>query len=167
MRFTLLFLLLVAVPSAAQAPSPSALTPDDYRVDARSIEPLIAAQYAYLDRFEGGLAPISPRSRAEAEQVKTDAAKTRADAQKTQAVAAQTDFDVILVMLLARDRSEDRLLGDVPALMNARPVAIRQTRQQNLVQTHDELVVERGPENLVFEIRVHPGKWARHRLSTP
>jgi hypothetical protein len=42
MRLGLLFLLLVTVPSAAQAPSPSALTPDDYRVDARSIEPLIA-----------------------------------------------------------------------------------------------------------------------------
>jgi len=64
-----LFLLLVTVPSAAQAPSPSALTPDDYRVDARSIEPLIAAQYAYIDRFEDGRAPISPRLRAEAEQV--------------------------------------------------------------------------------------------------
>src|SRR5476649_314856 len=69
MRFNLLFLLLVAVPRAAQAPSPSALTPDDYRADARSIEPLIAAQYAYVDRFEGGLAPISPRLRAEVEQV--------------------------------------------------------------------------------------------------
>jgi carboxyl-terminal processing protease len=69
MRLNLLFLLLIAVPSAAQAPSPSGLTPDDYRADARSIEPLIAAQYAYLDRFERGLAPISPRLRAEAEQV--------------------------------------------------------------------------------------------------
>jgi C-terminal processing protease CtpA/Prc len=69
MRLSLLFLLLVAIPWAAQAPSPSALTPDDYRTDARSIEPLIGAQYAYVDRFEGGLAPISPRLRAEAEQV--------------------------------------------------------------------------------------------------
>src|SRR5437764_12900478 len=69
MRLNLLFLLLIAIRWADQAPSPSSLTPDDYRADARSIEPLIAAQYAYLDRFEGGVAPVSSRLRAEAEQV--------------------------------------------------------------------------------------------------
>ena len=69
MQLNCSFLLLVAIPWVGQALSPSALTPDDYRADARSIEPLLAAQYAYLDRFEGAAAPISSRLRAEAEQV--------------------------------------------------------------------------------------------------
>jgi hypothetical protein len=41
----------------------------DYRSDALAVEPLINRYYAYLDRFEGGAAPISERLRAEAAQV--------------------------------------------------------------------------------------------------
>src|SRR3569623_1218459 len=59
-------LLLIAAAPAATAPAPG---PEDYRADARSIEPLIDSTYAYLDRFPGGVAPISPKLRAEAEQV--------------------------------------------------------------------------------------------------
>ncbi|MEA2998232.1 MAG: hypothetical protein QOK17_65 [Sphingomonadales bacterium] len=58
----MLLLFLAAAPAA----EPSA---DDYRVDARSVAPLIQDTYAYLDRFPGGVAPRSPKLEAEAEQV--------------------------------------------------------------------------------------------------
>jgi carboxyl-terminal processing protease len=53
-----------AAPAAAEAVSAA-----DHRSDALAIEPLINRHYAYLDRFEGGAAPISERLRAEAAQV--------------------------------------------------------------------------------------------------
>jgi carboxyl-terminal processing protease len=57
--------LLVALPAAAAAPSTSV----DYRADARSIEALINAHYAYLDRFHGARMPLTERLRAEAGRV--------------------------------------------------------------------------------------------------
>jgi peptidoglycan hydrolase-like protein with peptidoglycan-binding domain len=53
----------------APAPAAAALEAAEYRADALAIEPLINRHYAYLDRFEGGAAPIGERLRAEAAQV--------------------------------------------------------------------------------------------------
>lgn len=63
-----LFVVLtcVALPARAQQAGP---TPEAFRADALSIEALINSQYAYLDRFPDGAAPISPVLRAEAEAV--------------------------------------------------------------------------------------------------
>lgn len=64
-----LFLTLAcALPGAASArqAEPDAAA---YRQDALSIEPLINSQYAYLDRLPGGVMPMSPVLRAEAEAV--------------------------------------------------------------------------------------------------
>lgn len=59
---TLLFVLSwAAVPARAQEPSP-----DAFRADALSIEALVSAQYAYLDRLPDGAMPMSPVLRAEA-----------------------------------------------------------------------------------------------------
>lgn len=66
----LLTLLLVfscaALPARAQQAGP---TPDAFRADALSIEPLINARYAYLDRFPGEVMPMNAVLRAEAEAV--------------------------------------------------------------------------------------------------
>ncbi len=56
------------LPLAALAQT-SAPTAEDFRSDARSIEALIAANYAYLDRFPLGQAPMTERLRAEADVV--------------------------------------------------------------------------------------------------
>ncbi len=56
--------LLLAGGVAAQDPRPA-----DYRTDALSIEPLINANYAYLDRFADGHAPVSETLRQEARSV--------------------------------------------------------------------------------------------------
>jgi len=60
--------LACAMPGAASAQQtePEAAA---YRQDALSIEPLINSQYAYLDRFPGGVMPMSAVLRAEAEAV--------------------------------------------------------------------------------------------------
>ncbi len=42
---------------------------EKFRADARSIEQLINDNYAYLDRFESQVAPVSAKLRAEADQV--------------------------------------------------------------------------------------------------
>lgn len=57
-----LALALIAAPALAQEAA-------DYRADALSIEGLINSQYAYLDRLPGGVMPMSPELRAEAEAV--------------------------------------------------------------------------------------------------
>ena len=64
MRYLLLILLLIAAPLSAQTP-----TPADYAADARSIEALLNADYAYLDRFPGGKMPMTDKLRAEAAAV--------------------------------------------------------------------------------------------------
>ncbi len=58
-------------PSSAAEPAPveAAARAAEYRADALAIEPLINRHYAYLDRFEGGAAPVGERLRAEAAQV--------------------------------------------------------------------------------------------------
>ncbi|MEO8176294.1 MAG: PDZ domain-containing protein [Sphingomicrobium sp.] len=56
-----LALLCLAVPAAAEP-----LSPADYAADARSINSLVNANYAYLDRFPGGRMPISAKLQAEA-----------------------------------------------------------------------------------------------------
>src|SRR3954469_22972775 len=63
-RSLLIPLALCAAPLAAQT-----LTADDYRADARSIEPLIGRVYAYPERLPGGHYRLPERLRAEAEQV--------------------------------------------------------------------------------------------------
>ena len=62
----LLVLSCAALPARAQQAGP---TPDAFRADALSIEPLINARYAYLDRFPGEVMPMSAVLRAEAEAV--------------------------------------------------------------------------------------------------
>jgi carboxyl-terminal processing protease len=52
-------------------------TAEDYRNDARSIDGLIAANYAYLDRFPSGQAPMTERLRAEADAVHDSATLLR------------------------------------------------------------------------------------------
>ncbi|RZJ88591.1 MAG: peptidase S41 [Brevundimonas sp.] len=59
-------LLPFAGPVHAQTPD---LPPEAFRADARSIEGLINANYAYLDRFPDGAMPMSDVLRAEAEAV--------------------------------------------------------------------------------------------------
>lgn len=61
--------LTAAFPATAQTPALAAQTAPDaaaFREDALSIQPLIDAQYAYLDRFPGGAMPMTPELRAEA-----------------------------------------------------------------------------------------------------
>jgi hypothetical protein len=65
----LLFALgCVAAPARAQT-DPATPTPEAFRADARSIEALVNSRYAYLERFPGGVMPMSPVLRAEAEAV--------------------------------------------------------------------------------------------------
>ena len=68
MRLLLLLAALLPLAGAAHAQT-SALTPEAYRDDARSIEGLINSRYAYLDRFPGGVMPMSDTLRSEAEAV--------------------------------------------------------------------------------------------------
>lgn len=63
--FSLLLGLACALPGAASA-RPSEPDAVAYRQDALSIETLINSQYAYLDRFPGGVMPMSPVLQAEA-----------------------------------------------------------------------------------------------------
>lgn len=60
------YALLFMVESAV---SPALPTPEDYREDARSIEPLINDTYAYPERLSGKKFVLSPKLKAEAEQV--------------------------------------------------------------------------------------------------
>lgn len=68
MRILLILAALLPFAGAAQAQTPE-LPADAYREDARSIEGLINANYAYLDRFPGGAMPMTDRMRTEAEAV--------------------------------------------------------------------------------------------------
>lgn len=65
--------MAVAAPITATAQTTAQTAPvldaSDYREDALSIQPLIDAQYAYLDRFPGGVMPMSSQLQAEAEAV--------------------------------------------------------------------------------------------------
>lgn len=61
----LVFLAFAALPARAQTRSAEP-PPEAYRADALSIEALVNAQYAYLDRFPGGIMPMSPALRTEA-----------------------------------------------------------------------------------------------------
>jgi carboxyl-terminal processing protease len=65
----LLILAWIALLGAAPVADVEALAPTDYRQDARSIEGIVNAHYAYLDRFTGTHMPVSPALRAEAERV--------------------------------------------------------------------------------------------------
>jgi hypothetical protein len=69
-----------------------AQTPEEYRQDARSVEDTINAEYAYLDRFDGGTAPISELLHAQAEAV-TDQRSLLAYAER--ALAALSDHHAI------------------------------------------------------------------------
>lgn len=64
----LLVLMCGAFPAGAQTP-PVEPQPETFRTDALSIEALVKAQYAYLDRFPDGTMPMSPVLHAEAEAV--------------------------------------------------------------------------------------------------
>ena len=68
-----------------------------------------------------------------------------------------TDLDVLLGVFLTRDGREQHDFRCVLANRDARTVAIHQTGQQHLVRGGDELLVERGPEGRLFEIRIHSG----------
>lgn len=68
-RLAVLASLIAALPPAATAQTGPAPDADAFRADALAIEPLINARYAYLDRFPGGVMPMSAPLRAEAEAV--------------------------------------------------------------------------------------------------
>ncbi|MFC7379631.1 S41 family peptidase [Brevundimonas sp. GCM10030266] len=68
MRLLLLLAALLPFAGSAQAQT-AALTPEAYRADALSIEGLVNSQYAYLERFPGGVMPMSDVLRAEAAAV--------------------------------------------------------------------------------------------------
>lgn len=59
------------VPAAFMLVAAAELKPADYAADARSIETIVNAQYAYLDRFAGGRMPMTDKLRAEASAVST------------------------------------------------------------------------------------------------
>lgn len=65
MRILLILAALLPFAGAVHAQSPE-LPPEAYREDAQSIEGLVNSQYAYLDRFPGGVMPMSEALRAEA-----------------------------------------------------------------------------------------------------
>lgn len=74
MRRVLAILLaagLVAMPAPARPQVGAAAAPSaaEFRADALSIEALVNANYAYLDRFESGAMPMSPELRREADRV--------------------------------------------------------------------------------------------------
>jgi hypothetical protein len=58
MRFGAAAFALVAAPVLLGAAAPA---PVDYAADAKALDALIAANYAYLDRFPGGVAPASAK----------------------------------------------------------------------------------------------------------
>ncbi len=62
---------LSIVPAAFMLVAADELKPADYAADARSIEAIVNAQYAYLDRFPGGRMPMTDKLRAEANAVST------------------------------------------------------------------------------------------------
>ena len=62
----LLFLLSMLISASLRA---QAITPADFATDARSIEALVNANYAYLDRFPDGRMPMTAKLRAEADAV--------------------------------------------------------------------------------------------------
>lgn len=61
--------LLMVVGLALLAGGVQAAEPDRYREDARALEALVNAQYAYPERLPGGRMPISDKLRTEAERV--------------------------------------------------------------------------------------------------
>src|SRR5262249_9033827 len=83
------------------------------------------------------------------------------------AVRALPHLDVRFVALLADDRGEERLFGDVCALLNSGSITIDQAGQENLVQAGDELVLEGWPQGFVFQVRVHSGEGGRHGARLP
>lgn len=68
MRILLILAALLPFAGAVHAQSPE-LPPEAYREDAQSIEGLVNANYAYLDRFPGGVMPMSDALTAEAAAV--------------------------------------------------------------------------------------------------
>src|SRR5262249_32850499 len=78
------------------------------------------------------------------------------------AVAALPDFDVLLWVLFALNRREEDLLGYVIALPDARAITVRQTREKRLGEARDQVMLKRGPESLLLQIRVHSGEGAWH-----
>ncbi|WP_310466903.1 PDZ domain-containing protein [Sphingomonas sp.] len=60
---------LAVVPLAAMLLAADQPAPADFAADARSIETLVNANYAYLERFPGGRMPITAKLRAEADTV--------------------------------------------------------------------------------------------------
>jgi C-terminal processing protease CtpA/Prc len=66
MRILLILAALLPFAGAAHAQTPA---PDAFREDALSIEALVNSRYAYLDRFPGGVMPMSDALRAEAAAV--------------------------------------------------------------------------------------------------
>jgi carboxyl-terminal processing protease len=63
MRLLLILTALLPFAGAAHAQAPA---PEAFREDALSIETLVNSRYAYLDRFPGGVMPMSDALRAEA-----------------------------------------------------------------------------------------------------
>jgi len=68
MRILLILAALLPFAGPVRAQTPE-LPPEAYREDAQSIEGLINAHYAYLDRFPGEVMPMSEALRAEAAAV--------------------------------------------------------------------------------------------------
>lgn len=66
MRILLILAALLPFAGAAHAQTPA---PEAFREDALSIEALVNSRYAYLDRFPGGVMPMSDALRAEAAAV--------------------------------------------------------------------------------------------------
>ncbi|NJC42427.1 carboxyl-terminal processing protease [Brevundimonas alba] len=74
---TLLALILVLLTPGVVAAQQAEPGPEAYRADALSIEALVNSQYAYLDRFPGGVMPMSAQMRREAEAVSDRASLLR------------------------------------------------------------------------------------------
>jgi len=89
-RIAMLALAVAAAPPV-RAAEPAAATAqpsaEDYRADALALVPMIAENYAYLDRFPDGKVPTSPKLRAEAEAVRDRASLIRYAERQLMAIA--------------------------------------------------------------------------------
>jgi carboxyl-terminal processing protease len=127
MRFGAAALALVAAPALIGAAAPA---PVDYAADAKALDALIVANYAYLDRFPGGVTPVSAKLAAERDAVHDrdgllhyaeDALTALADHHAITGASFKDDWAVVpsyadlWIVAAGGDYVVDAVRGDTPA----------------------------------------------------